>query len=322
MVRVWLTVIIRRIAIIGLLLTLSLGIGLVWRCYAAEGNVGQQSIGGLYNITATQNAGTITLTLDHILTDIPSRAVVKPASVSANYLRITCKVTNIDNGYEGTVQTINASPSTSLPDVQLGGYNLKTWVNNIQITELYHHDIQRISPVRTAYTYTITFSCVTSRSKRTTCTSGSCQYYNVAVGEYDIGKQSFQIITTSPANLDPPFRTTLSSGVLYLPGHHVTYTVPVYDETDYYDNYSVIANPSAITALHFSATQGIFASSAGENEPNCSTEDRLNQQVPVTSGSTFSIEACRTTPAIRAAADINDEIIYTSPIYILSLIHI
>ena len=324
MVRVWLTVIIRRIAIIGLLLTLSLGIGLVWRCYAAEGSVGQQSIGGLYGLTVTQSAETITMALDanlplpvSLTTQNVPGSYSDPNTVNTSNSRVNCTISNIDDGYEATIKTI--SQPTWFSDGTTQHVNINARIPTIEIDRLYHHDTRQISKTRTAYDYTIKIRCEVDIDR--TENRGTGAWSLRRRGNRQMGEQNFAIITTSPANLDPPFRSTLATGVLYLPGHHVTYTVPVYDETDYYDDYSLIANPSAISAIHFSSTQGIFASKTGEEEPSCTTEDRLNSQVPINSGSTFSIEACRTTPTIRAAADLNDEIIYTSPIYIINKGH-
>ena len=364
MVRIWLTVIIRRIAIIGLLLTLSLGIGLVWRCYAAEGNQNQQTFGGQYNLTATFDGTTDPVEINITGTDWFTHNITinfgpgftdlgyNPRRRSAIHFKYNCKINNTNEGYtavlkEGTVEGVQLLGPQGIGatfNTNNTVNSITTTAQNIKIDEAYLHEFTAIRELRTAETYNFNIICTLKalfRSVRlphdgTPTPTEQAQindvetnnnnfipllpYYLVENVESTPNIQ-FNVITPSPANLDPPFRSTLASSVLYLPGHHVTYTVPVYDETDYYDDYSLIANPSAISAIHFSGTQGVFAAKAGEDEPSCATEDRLNSQIEINSGSNFSLEACHTTPAIRAAADLNDEIIYTTPVYIINKGH-
>ena len=364
MVRVWLTQLIRRIAIFAFLIILSLSIGMIWRCYAAEGSPNeQQNIGGDLNINITQVGATITFNMSGTISGLTTTS---PASITGSnrarygiwqlasnqWVRdaegtttgvsgaITCTVSNTDNGVTKTVATkSNAFPSLSQnatwPDDANGTTMADLGMDTIDVSEWYHDDTQLISKTRTAHEYEVSVKC----DARITYTvygniywrvpvfnnpdlDGSSGLWEYATGRtHPFGNQTFTMFSSSPANLDPPFRRTLASSILYAPGAHVVYTIPEYDTNDYYDDYSLIANPGALSAIHFSGTQGIFALNAGEDEPDCTTQDRLNTQLPVMPQTKFSLEICHTTPAIRAAADLNDEIIHTSPIYIINLTH-
>ena len=373
MVRVWLTSLIRRVLIGILLVGLTFGVGMIWRCYALEGSPNPQSedttigyIGGDYGLTVKQNGATIKFEIDRFYPPATDLIHITYAphnvQVVTDQRYVDCYVWNTDNGHEEQIGGSLSWPvglwGTDPADLE--AWNARIATERFQWTvtakKFYHDDIKRASQTRTNTTYSVSIQChyrIWIVTKRPHETLAGQFWYDTINSEETWEKNHFLITTSSPANEDPPFRTTTASWQMQMPGRQVRYEIPPFDQDEYYDEYSVVANPSAISSIHVNSTKGIFGVDSKPNgsfplEPHCwfpgnplfgpSTPDftsdpsnDLNHQQPITITGPgerperrtqyFRLKTCNLTPTIRNAADIRDGIIYNANIYLINVSH-
>ena len=363
MVRIWLTGLIRRVLIGILLVGLTLGVGMIWRCYALEGSPLTQSgeteianVGGDYGLTVKQKSNTIIFLMDHLL-PAPNLSVSTGSSIyeQIENRNINCQIYNTDNGHEeatGTwvnekqeTETIGTIPGEPWETEEYTTINLKeVFPNGIERTLFYHADTQTLSPVRSGQTYQMKIEChyelhTLMQHRPNPIEQPNFWIFERRTSTHAFGANHFNITTTAPPSEDPPFRTTMASHTMQMPGRDVRYAIPNYDETEYYDEYAVIANPSAISAIHVNSTKGIFGlneSNSSEEPPQCwfpgnpryagqnaLDDNDLNKQLIIGNkpNKFFRLKTCNLTPTIRAAADLSNGIIYTANVYLINRGH-
>ena len=185
--------------------------------------------------------------------------------------------------------------------------------------------IQVKAPLKTDTTYYINLSCTLRFYGSTSLTTNTDTTPIDAVTTFTTTlPKSLDITWTTPAppTDDPPFHSVQSNTKLYIPGPVVTYTVPTYNATTYYDQYEILVNPSQVVANQFSGSEGIIAiSKSGTPTCNSSVDDLLNKTISVTAGTTFKLRGCHMSIQMKNFGDLRDSVVHQTQIFFRNVSH-